>query len=163
MYPFQYPGIGCCVNAGLINHLLAPLRRRSVFLRGGHKKICVMSPSSPSSSPAPSLAFPSGLVRSVSIVAKTWRDRVNGNSYFSARITIEYTSFSTVVLYCPLRYGYGDMWQYWAAKMLAEKFELPDAKPGLWQIEDANKDVCFFKIATPTKKRDAVAWGRADV
>jgi hypothetical protein len=113
------------------------------------------------SASASPLALPSGVVRSISISAKTWRDRVNGNSYFAVRIIVEYTSFSTVTLHIPFQIGYGSAWEQAAAAAIAKKFELGHA-PILRDIEQNNLDVVFFKLATPSKKREAIAWGVAD-
>lgn len=47
-------------------------------------------------------------IKTIDINAKEWFDKVNGNSYFSARITLNYGTSVQQVIKLPFQYGYGD-------------------------------------------------------
>ena len=44
----------------------------------------------------------------IDVQAKEWFDRVNGNSYFSAVVTVNHLGESETVLVCPMQYGSGE-------------------------------------------------------
>ena len=52
----------------------------------------------------------------ITVTAKEWFDKANGNSYFSARIEID----SKLVAMLPYQYGYGDQYIHEANAYLAE-------------------------------------------
>jgi len=78
--------------------------------------------------------------------AKTWFDKVNGNSYFSVRVTRTDTG-ETIV--CPFQYGYGSHYQHMAREAMAKAGWLPlndlhlyereNGYPIHWTISDALK------------------------
>lgn len=47
-------------------------------------------------------------IRTIDITALEWFDKVNGNSYFSAEITINFGMKSQREYSLPFQYGYGD-------------------------------------------------------
>jgi hypothetical protein len=47
-------------------------------------------------------------LKTIDIVAREWFDRVNGNSYFSAYVTVNFGMPSEANFYLPFQYGYGD-------------------------------------------------------
>jgi hypothetical protein len=47
-------------------------------------------------------------IKTVDITAKEWFDKINGNSYFSAIITINFGMKNSKTLYVPFQYGYGE-------------------------------------------------------
>jgi hypothetical protein len=55
-------------------------------------------------------------MKTLHISAKTWFDKINGNSYFSAVITIDYDK--TINL--PFQYGYGNQYLTEAKNVLTE-------------------------------------------
>ena len=57
------------------------------------------------------------------VIAKEWRDMVNGNSYFS--VQIESTKDKDFLIKLPFQYGYGDQSFYTARELLKEKKLLP--------------------------------------
>jgi hypothetical protein len=59
-------------------------------------------------------------VKTIDVNAKEWFDKVNGNSYFAANVTLNYgmEDFKNIIL--PFQYGYGDSYRYAAAKKLHE-------------------------------------------
>ena len=47
-------------------------------------------------------------IKTIDINALEWFDKVNGNSYFSAIVTLNYGMKNAKVLKLPFEYGYGD-------------------------------------------------------
>lgn len=82
---------------------------------------------------------------------KTWFDRVNGNSYFSARI---YDLKNDLVAVVPFQYGYGTHPDFVAIKAI-QNYE------GIHEV--SNSTFQRTKIITHDYglKRDCVRWGEA--
>jgi hypothetical protein len=57
-------------------------------------------------------------VQTIDINAKQWFDKVNGNSYFSGYVTINYGLPDEINYFMPFQYGYGDFYIYKALDML---------------------------------------------
>ena len=66
-------------------------------------------------------------MKTLDINAKEWFDRINGNSYFSADIVINYGMKDSQTIKLPFQYGYGDHYQYMAIEEL-KKQGLTDKK-----------------------------------
>jgi len=47
-------------------------------------------------------------IKTIDVNAREWFDKVNGNSYFSGDITLNYGTKKEIVLAMPFQYGYGD-------------------------------------------------------
>jgi len=83
------------------------------------------------------------------VVAKEWRDKVNGNSYFSAQIeSTEDGSMSKL----PFQYGYGDQYKYEAVRELVKEGLLEETK------EYPFVPVKFIKIPN-SLKQEAIRFG----
>ena len=66
-------------------------------------------------------------MKTITIIAKEWFDRINGNSYFSARIFPDNETSEPIIL--PMQYGYGDQYIYESRDKMIEAGILPaDAK-----------------------------------
>ena len=74
-------------------------------------------------------------MKTIDINAREWFDRANGNSYFSARVTIDYGMESEQSFVLPFQYGYGDAYVYEALNELKQKGLLNDVS--LNSIRDA--------------------------
>jgi hypothetical protein len=59
-------------------------------------------------------------VKTIDVNAREWFDKANGNSYFSAIITINYGMKSAKIIKLPFQYGYGDHYRDMAFKALQE-------------------------------------------
>ena len=57
-------------------------------------------------------------IKTIDIQAKQWFDKINGNSYFSANITINYGTDTQQNIFLPFQYGYGDHYQDMAGQEL---------------------------------------------
>jgi len=64
---------------------------------------------------------PKNIVQTVDVVAYEWFDKVNGNSYFAATVTVNYGLKSEKVIKVPYQYGYSDAYRYEAIKQLIEQ------------------------------------------
>ena len=80
---------------------------------------------------------------------KEWRDKVNGNSYFSSVVKdLE----GNIILQLPFQYGYGDQYKYEAVKELIKEGLLDKTK------EYPFVPVKFVKIPN-TLKKEAIRFG----
>ncbi len=91
------------------------------------------------------------ITRSLFIEGREWFDKVNGNSYFSARIWVD----GGQVAILTFQYGYGDQYLYEAQKKLLELGYLPQEgkSAGLWTIAQ-EQGFDFYSSKTGTKKAD---------
>ena len=89
--------------------------------------------------------------RSLFIEGREWFDKINGNSYFSARIWVD----GGQVAILPFQYGYGDQFIYEAQKKLLELGYLPQEgkNSGLWAIAREN-GFDYYSSKTGTKKSE---------
>ena len=90
-------------------------------------------------------------ISTLDINAKEWFDRVNGNSYFSADVVINYGMKDSQTIKLPFQYGYGDHYQYMAIEEL-KKQGLTDKK----YLHDLKGDGIIVRasIQRNCKKRD---------
>lgn len=91
-------------------------------------------------------------IKTIDIQAKEWFDKVNGNSYFSANITINYGMKTQKTIFLPFQYGYGSHYQDVAGKELLKlklvKQKLNSTYFSLWRYCEDNK------IILRTSKRE---------
>lgn len=59
-------------------------------------------------------------IKSIIILGRRWRDKVNGNTYHAARVLVD----GELVAVAPFQYGYGDQWQWSGWLALVEKLKL---------------------------------------
>ena len=90
-------------------------------------------------------------IRSIFIECREWFDKVNGNSYFSARIWVN----GGQVAILPFSYGYGDFYIYEAQKKLLELGYLPQENKNnsLFTISQ-QMGFDFYSAKTITKKNE---------
>lgn len=89
--------------------------------------------------------------RSLFIEGREWFDKVNGNSYFSARIWVDGGQIAILTF----QYGYGDQYLYEAQKKLLELGYLPqeNKNQSLWSIaQELGFD--FYSAKSERKKVD---------
>ena len=104
-------------------------------------------------------------IKTLDIQAKEWFDKVNGNSYFAAQITINFALPNEVSLKIPLQYGYGDYYLQASGELLQKlgymKVEKVPGRPlpALWRYCEENKIVFRRDIQTGCLKRDVKRWG----
>jgi len=64
-------------------------------------------------------------MKTLDIKAKEWFDKVNGNSYFAAIITVDYALPTEKQFKLPFQYGYGNQFEYESTKELQRQNVLP--------------------------------------
>ena len=58
------------------------------------------------------------LIKTIDLHAKEWFDKVNGNSYFSAQITLNFGEDTQRIINIPFQYGYGSHFEQSALHQL---------------------------------------------
>ena len=89
-------------------------------------------------------------IKSMFIECREWFDKVNGNSYFSARVWVNGKWEITL----PFQYGYEDHFKSVAVRALVEKGFFPKELEtrALWVIANELKFDCYTSKAYTTKK-----------
>lgn len=72
-------------------------------------------------------------LKTIDLTAKEWFDKVNGNSYFSARLVLNYGLENQESFTLPFQYGYGSAYEQEASKILHNLFKSDDS-PGRFAI-----------------------------
>ena len=92
----------------------------------------------------------------IEVIGKEWFDKINGNSYHSAQVTIN----NDAVLYVPLTYGYGNHYLQSALELLKTEYIISK------DFEGALSRYCFdnninldYRIQRKCLKRDVKSWG----
>jgi hypothetical protein len=86
------------------------------------------------------------------ITAKEWFDKINGNSYFAAKIELE-----NETLFIPFSYGYEQAYLYAAIELLIKNNYLPATVQNTWTLKNycnANKIVLHFAIQRNCRKKE---------
>ena len=99
----------------------------------------------------------------IQVIGYEWFDKINGNSYCSARVYVndEPTAF------VPFQYGYGSAYVQYAAEALneIEIITMENARFGglepLWRY-CLDRDIELLTIHTKHLKRDTKTWGERD-
>ena len=89
--------------------------------------------------------------RSLFVEGREWFDKVNGNSYFSARIWVD----GGQVAILTFQYGYGDQYLYEAQRKLVELGYISgeESNRGLWSIAQ-ELGIDLYSAKSECKKAD---------
>ena len=100
-------------------------------------------------------------VKTIDIQAKEWFDKVHGNSYFSARVTVNFGTKTEKTIFIPWDYGYGDQYKYTAFQKLAEAgyIKKPEGMP-IWKFVEENNVILRSHLIEGCKKREMIEWGQ---
>ena len=99
-------------------------------------------------------------MKTLDINAKEWFDKINGNSYFSCVITLDYGTSEAKEYKLPFQYGYGDHYidasnQYLIEnKIIKGKRHNNGSYSPLWQYCKDNKIVLRTNKQENCKKRE---------
>lgn len=98
-------------------------------------------------------------IKTIDVQAKEWRDRVNGNSYFSALVVLNYGMRTEKRFRLPFQYGYGNHYEYMAFQKLKKEGYIKgeDTCPSL-AYRDAGI-IYRASIQEGCKQRDTKQWG----
>ena len=103
-------------------------------------------------------------MKTIDINAKEWFDKVNGNSYFSARVTLDFGTDTQETFTLPFQYGYGDHYIDMANKALHEKGFIDDpehengSRTPLWRYCSENNIILRTYKKENCLKREVVAF-----
>lgn len=98
-------------------------------------------------------------IKTIDVQAKEWFDRVNGNSYFSGRVTINFGMKSEKTLYMPFQYGYGSQNEQEAMFAIRKLQKLPESMRSLWSYCAENNIILRRNKEENCLKRDVIAFG----
>lgn len=87
--------------------------------------------------------------KSLFIEGREWFDKVNGNSYFSARVWVD----GEIVGVLPFQYGYGDHYKSVAQRWLVDNGYLPESIGALWALAD-KFGFDYYATKSTTKKSE---------
>jgi hypothetical protein len=94
-------------------------------------------------------------MKTLDIQAKTWFDKVNGNSYFSALITIDFGTKNEKQIKLPFQYGYGSQYEQETKAVLTEhNYISPKHHENLYNYCIANKIILRSNNQTGCLKRE---------
>jgi len=94
-------------------------------------------------------------MKTLNIQAKEWFDKANGNSYFSAEVTVDFGTNTEKNFFVPFQYGYGDHYID-MAKELLEKNDIIKVKEReqLWNYCQENDIILRTSKQENCLKRD---------
>lgn len=72
------------------------------------------------------------IIKTIDINAKEWFDKVNGNSYFAAVVTINFGMADEKQIKVPFEYGYGEHYKDVSFNILCKEFGI-NTDLGYWQ------------------------------
>ena len=97
-------------------------------------------------------------LKTIDINAKEWHDKINGNSYFSSDVILNYGMNSQETIKVPFQYGYGDHYVYQSLREIQKLF--PKSKwfkenlLGKYQIQKEYKIIIRNNIKTNCLRRE---------
>ncbi len=100
-------------------------------------------------------------IKTIDIIAKEWFDKAHGNSYFSARVTINFGMKTKKTILLPFQYGYGNHYIDISFKALQDEGIIPEQDNGnpYWRFFEDNNIIARYSKYENCKKRDVKNWG----
>ena len=83
-------------------------------------------------------------LQTVDLQVKRWWDKVNGNSYFSARMILNYGMETEKTFFIPFQYGYGNFPEQKALELLKEKGYANSEHYSMWKFTESEKVIYRF-------------------
>jgi len=68
-------------------------------------------------------------IKTIDVNAKEWFDKLNGNSYFAGKVTLNYGTDTEKVIMMPFQYGYGSQYMQEASAVLEKETNAKDTYP----------------------------------
>jgi len=99
-------------------------------------------------------------IKTLDIHGKEWFDRINGNSYHSVRVVINYGMPTQKTLAASFRYGYGNSYEQTAGELLGDEVGAEDHIYPLWSWCNDRRIVLRSEIQRKCLKREVVAHGK---
>lgn len=103
-------------------------------------------------------------VRTIDINAKEWFDKNHGNSYFAARITLNFGLPGATTFTIPFKYGYGDYYVQASTEMLRKGGVIKTIDNNktfisLWQMCHEH-GIILRASKSEAKQKEAKEWGK---
>ena len=105
-------------------------------------------------------------IKTIDVTVKEWFDKVNGNSYFSARIVLNYGMPDEKTIALPFQYGYGDHYKSQAIRELSDIGIISDlvkypsgGTEALWTYCDRHKIILRTNKIENCRKKDLKEYG----
>lgn len=95
-------------------------------------------------------------IKTIDVTAYEWPDRVNGNSYFAGKITVNFGMNTEKTVNIPFQYGYGDQYKHEAFKALQLHKLIPHQSIGevYWGYYKDNDIIARHTKRTNCKKAE---------
>lgn len=98
-------------------------------------------------------------IKTIDVYGKEWFDKVNGNSYHSVRVVLNYGMPNTKTLVGQFQYGYGSQFIQTASELIREEIGGKESIYPLWSWCESRKIIYRESMQRDCKKRDVVAHG----
>lgn len=97
-------------------------------------------------------------IKTIDINAKEWFDKINGNSYFSAILILNYGLKNQKEYVLPFQYGYGDHYIDMAKEILIKEniYNIDKFNP-LWRYCEDNNIILRTSKQVNCKKRELIS------
>lgn len=98
-------------------------------------------------------------IKTIDVQAKEWFDKVNGNSYFGALVTINYGMKTQKQFSLPFQYGYGDHYKEMAKdELVKRKLIKAESNQELWRYCQDNNIILRASKHENCRKRDVLRY-----
>lgn len=93
-------------------------------------------------------------MKTIDINAKEWQDKINGNSYFSGLVIIDYGMKSEEIFLMPFQYGYGSQFEQEAKAILTYANKISPQYETLYSYCKRENIILRSNIIRRCKKRE---------
>ena len=93
-------------------------------------------------------------MKTIDINSKEWRDKINGNSYFSGLVIIDFGMKSEEVFLMPYQYGYGSQYEQEAKAILTYANKISTQYETLYSYCKRENIILSSNIIRGCKKRE---------
>ena len=93
-------------------------------------------------------------MKTIDINSKEWRDKINGNSYFSGLVIIDFGMKSEEVFLMPYQYGYGSQYEQEAKAILTYANKISTQYETLYSYCKRENIILRSNIIRGCKKRE---------
>jgi|SRR5690242_1577733 len=100
-----------------------------------------------------------GKVQTIDVNAKEWRDKVNGNSYVSSIVIVNFGMKDEREYRAPFEYGYGDFYLQQSFALLADVGEWEKTSESPTYLCRERGIICRYNKVTGCSKADVRQWG----
>ena len=96
-------------------------------------------------------------IKTIDVNAKEWFDKINGNSYFSMNITVNFGKKNEVSFYVPMQYGYGSHYMHQAFKAIKKElncFKAIERNVSYWRAYEKYNIIARHSMRENCLKRE---------